>query len=146
MEEANKQLIRDLKEGRKKVGVWGIGYIGYSTMAHFAREGVHCIGYDAMPQRVDDVNEGREAIPNMDRWLGFDVKPFIKAGVMNATSNWKELVSNDVPVHMVCIPTEKDGKPLCRKALRMVHPSLSGIKTYTETNCRFNIVERYSNI
>jgi len=104
-------LVQELKDGRKKVAIWGIGYIGYSTMAHFAREGVYCVGHDVMPHRVDDVNAGREAIPNMDSWLGFDVRPLVKNGLMSATLNWKDLISNEFPIHMISIPTEKDGKP-----------------------------------
>lgn len=40
------ELQKSLKSGKKQIAVWGIGYIGYSSMAHFAREGIKCIGGD----------------------------------------------------------------------------------------------------
>ena len=39
----------------KKIGVWGTGYIGLSTMAYFAREKIESIGYDVDPKKVDDI-------------------------------------------------------------------------------------------
>ena len=47
-----------LLTGKKRVGVWGIGYIGYSSMSHYAERGVRCIGYDVNPQTVEMVNRG----------------------------------------------------------------------------------------
>lgn len=105
------ELVKELKEGKKKIGIWGIGYIGYSTMAYFAKEGIVCVGHDVMQNRVDDVNAGRETIPNMDRWLGFDIKTLVSNGLMKATVNWKELISEEFPIHTVSIPTEMNGKP-----------------------------------
>lgn len=105
-------IRQKLKNGEKKIGIWGLGYIGYSSMACFAKEGVSCIGIDVYKVRVDDINtEGKCVIPNMDYWLGFDVKPLVKSKLMYATTNWEELISDDVVAHLVAIPTEKDGKP-----------------------------------
>jgi len=33
---ANNALKEELKTGKKIIGVWGLGYIGYSSMAYFA--------------------------------------------------------------------------------------------------------------
>lgn len=106
-----KSLKLQLKSGEKKIGVWGLGYIGYSSMANFAKNGVKCLGTDVVEEKVKAVNEGRIAIPNMEYWLGFNVKPLADAKLMRATTNWKELISKDVPVHLVCIPTEKGAEP-----------------------------------
>jgi len=100
-----------LKSGQKKLGVWGLGYIGFSSIAYFARAGLTCIGTDVTRQRIDDVNSGKVTIPNFHFWLGFDTKPLADHGQMRATENWQELISNDVAVHLVTIPTEMHGKP-----------------------------------
>ena len=42
------ELRRQLLEGKKKIAVWGTGYIGFSTMANFASEGVTCVGTDVL--------------------------------------------------------------------------------------------------
>lgn len=106
-----KSLKEQLKSGEKKIGVWGLGYIGYSSMANFAKNGVRCLGTDVVEEKVKAVNEGRIAIPNMEYWLGFNVKPLADAGLMRATLNWKELISENVPVQLICIPTEKGAEP-----------------------------------
>ena len=104
-------LKEELLTGEKKVGIWGIGYIGYSSMANFAKNGVTCLGTDIIQEVVDNVNRGRIAIPNMEYWLGFDVQPLAAAGLMEATPDWQDLIHNDIGVHLICIPTEKGGDP-----------------------------------
>ncbi|MDP3734280.1 MAG: nucleotide sugar dehydrogenase [Nanoarchaeota archaeon] len=102
---------QQLKIGKKKIGVWGLGYIGFSSIAHFARAGVSCLGTDVYETRVNDVNNGKATIPNLDFWLGFDTKPLAKDGKMQATTDWKKLINNDIAVHLITIPTEMNGKP-----------------------------------
>lgn len=82
-----------LLTGKKRVGVWGIGYIGYSSMSHYAERGVRCIGYDVNPQTVEMVNRGESPVFNMDQWLGFTPGSLYLSGVAGATTNWRALVS-----------------------------------------------------
>lgn len=104
-------LKHDLKTGKKKLGVWGLGYIGFSSIAYFARAGVTCLGTDPFQQRVDDVNQGKATITNLDFWLGFDTQPLAKDKRMSATTRWEDLVQSDVAVHLIAVPTEMHGKP-----------------------------------
>ena len=148
----NNALKEELKTGKKIIGVWGLGYIGYSSMAYFARTGVNCLGTDVIQHRVDDVNHGRQTIPNMDFWLGFDVKPLAEAGLMKATLNWEELIDERVGTHLISVPTEKDGKPyhdilkdvitkLCKyKDIKAEHPPLAIIESTLTPNAMDDIV------
>jgi nucleotide sugar dehydrogenase len=104
-------LREELRNGEKLIGIWGIGYIGYSSMAYFASRGVRCLGVDVDAQKVAQVNNGELPIHNIEYWLGFDTRPLVKAGLMKATTDWADLINADVPVHLVCIPTEKDEVP-----------------------------------
>jgi nucleotide sugar dehydrogenase len=104
-------LREQLKQGTRRVGIWGLGYLGFSSMAHFARDGVSCIGTDPLEERAEDVNRGRTTIPSLDMWLGFDTQPLAGAGLMRATTDWKELVAEDIAVHLVAVPTERMGEP-----------------------------------
>lgn len=97
--------------GKKKLGIWGLGYIGFSSIAHFARQGVSCIGTDISQKRVNDVNTGKATIQNLDFWLGFDTVQLAENGRMRATTDWKELINPGVQVHLLTIPTEMNGKP-----------------------------------
>lgn len=103
-----------LLEGKKRVGVWGVGHIGYSTMSHFAERGVQCVGYDIDPVKVEEINQGEIPIFAMDYWLGFDPKFLYQHGVARATTDWRQLVASDVAVHFVCIPTERNGEPFLK--------------------------------
>lgn len=125
-------LKEELNVGKKKLGIWGLGYIGFSSMAHFAKAGVLCLGTDVREDTVRDVNRGKATIPNLDFWLGFDTVPLADEGIMKATTNWKELISNDVAVHLITVPTEMHGKPY-HDILKDVVAKLSNykdIKTY----------------
>ena len=104
-------LKERLLNGEKLMGIWGVGYIGYSSMAYFASKGVRCLGMDVDAEKVDEINRGNLPIQNIEYWLGFDTKPLVKLGLMKATTDWKELISKDIPVHLLCIPTEKDDVP-----------------------------------
>src|SRR3990172_7084177 len=98
-------LKDDLLSGKQSLGIWGLGYIGYSSMAYFAKNGVSCLGTDIMKSRIDSINCGKGTIVNMNYWLGFDVNPLIKRKLMKATLDWKEL--KDCTVQLVAVPTEK---------------------------------------
>ncbi len=105
------KLINELKGGKRGVAIWGLGYIGYTSMAYFARAGVRCLGYDIIKTRVDHINEkGKiepQNMPNIDLWLGFNVEQMHKDGLIKATNNWKELINNEYVVHLIAVPTEK---------------------------------------
>jgi len=104
-------LKRRLLRGEALVGVWGTGYIGYSTLANFAANGVKCLGTDLNPSTVQTINEGKVPVPNLEYWLGFDPKPLVFEGMFRATVDWHELLNDRIAVHMIAIPTEKGDKP-----------------------------------
>jgi nucleotide sugar dehydrogenase len=104
-------LRSKLLQGQQKIAVWGTGYIGFSTMANFASEGVTCLGTDISEKIVSTINSGRTPIPNMEYWLGFDPKYLVDSGMMAATVEWKNTVASEFAVHMIAIPTEKEDIP-----------------------------------
>ena len=117
----------DLLKGKIRVGVWGVGHIGYSTMSHFAERGVQCIGYDVDPQKVEQINRGEIPIFAMDYWLGFDPKFLYLNGMARATTDPEELMAPDVAVHFICIPTEKNGQPYLRPLEDVCHKIAAGL-------------------
>src|SRR3989338_3795677 len=111
------KIIKELKYREKGVAVWGLGYIGYSSMAYFAMSGIRCVGYDTLAEKIKFINKkgklkhkGEKSFPNLDFWLGFDVEPMFRDGLIKATSKRRVLISNDFPVHLVAVPTEKENK------------------------------------
>jgi len=125
MASSGTSLRRALLRGDATVGVWGTGYIGYSTMANFAANGVKCVGADIDPSIVQTINDGKVPVPNLEYWLGFDPKPLVDTGMIRATLDWHELLDPKVAVHMIAIPTEKGDKPW-DGALRDVMQKIAG--------------------
>jgi nucleotide sugar dehydrogenase len=104
-------LRRLLLGGERNIAVWGTGYVGFSTMASFAAQGVMCAGTDISESVVSTINQGRMPVPNMEYWLGFDSGYLVRTGTMSATTDWRRLLTPEFAVHMLAIPTEKEDKP-----------------------------------
>jgi nucleotide sugar dehydrogenase len=104
-------LRHDLRNGERRVAIWGLGYLGFSSMAYLARSGVTCIGTDTLEQRVNEVNQGHTTIPQLAMWLGFETESLARAALMRASIDWKDLLADDVAVHIVAVPTEHMGEP-----------------------------------
>lgn len=104
-------IASKLRAGERSVGVWGNGFIGFSTMAHFAESGINCVGYDIDDNLVASINDGEIPVDNLEYWLGFETEPLVKDGLFEATTNESRLLKEDVAVHFLAIPTEKDGIP-----------------------------------
>jgi nucleotide sugar dehydrogenase len=134
------KLKEQLRHGEKTIGIWGLGYIGFSSMAYFARAGVHCLGTDVSEQRIRDVNQGKPEIPNLEYWIAFDTKQLAKAGLVKATLDWKKLIHNDVVVHLITIPTEREGRPYF-EILKDVVTKLCGFKNIKTDSPPLIIIE-----
>jgi len=80
-------------------------------MAYFANRGVYVIGTDVNPSTVQNINSGNVLIPNLERWLGFEIKPLVREGLIRATESWKDLLAEDIRVHLIAVPTERGGEP-----------------------------------
>jgi UDP-N-acetyl-D-mannosaminuronate dehydrogenase len=74
------------------------------------------------------VIEGRVPVANLEYWLGFDPKPLVDAGMIRATTDWEELLNDEIAVHMIAIPTEKGDKPW-DGALRDVTEKIAKVET-----------------
>jgi nucleotide sugar dehydrogenase len=133
-------LREQLLSGRKKMAIWGTGFIGFTTMANFAHSGVKCIGYDVDQKKVDDINLGVIPIENLEYWLGFEIKDLVRSGLMKATTDSKEMLGRDIAVHFVCIPTEKGGEPYDDILIDVVK-KLSKLKSVKSDTAPLIIVE-----
>jgi len=100
-----------LQDGGTRIGIWGTGFIGYSTMATFADEGIRAVGYDIDADRVETINDGEIPIDTLEYWLGMDPEPLVSENVMHATTNSDDLTAGDTAAHFIAVPTERDGEP-----------------------------------
>lgn len=99
-----------LINSKARLGVWGCGYIGFTTMINFAQEGIYSIGCDVSPNVVQEIKEGKTHIPNLDFWIGYHIGDLVR-NMIAATDNWKDMMADDIKVHLIAVPTERGGEP-----------------------------------
>jgi len=100
----------DLLSGKSKICVFGTGYIGLNTMIFYAVEGVYSVGVDIDERKVELIRQG-EIMPELKRWLGFDVKPLLSEFV-DVTTDWRKAVNDPtVKVFFIAVPTERGSEP-----------------------------------
>ena len=109
-----------LKSKKFKIAVWGTGYIGLSTMVYFAKKKIKCVGYDINKEKIKKINSGVLPLTDLKSWFGFDIKGLVKQKYLTATSNCKNLITEDFLVHFIAIPTEKDGKPYYKPLINVL--------------------------
>jgi len=100
----------ELIDGKARIGVWGCGYIGFTSIVNFAKEGIYSIGYDVNEKVIKAIQSGESHIPNLDFWIGYHINLLVEK-MVKATSNWADMMEKDVRVHLIAVPTEKDGEP-----------------------------------
>ena len=112
---------KDLLKSKKfKIGVWGTGYIGLSTMVYFSKKKIKCVGYDVDSSKIKKINSGVLPLADLSKWFGFDIKKLVKQNYLKATSNYKDLVTEDFIVHFIAIPTERNGKPFYKPLINVL--------------------------
>ena len=87
-------------EGRPRVGVVGLGYVGLPLALAFAREGVEVVGLDADPRRVEQIRAGDSYVEDVDAG---DLHTAVAGGLLAATTNYDELT--DAEAIVICVPT-----------------------------------------
>lgn len=99
-----------LVDSEIRLGVWGCGYIGFTTMVNFAKEGIYSIGCDVNESVVVKISGGELHIPNLDFWIGYHIGDLVRE-MITATTDWNDMMARDVKVHLIAVPTEKEGEP-----------------------------------
>src|SRR5205085_12248418 len=70
-----------------------------------------CLGYDPDPQKVALINRGGHPVPGLNDWINIDPLPLLADHRIRATGNVQEVLGRNVLVHVVAVPTERDGQP-----------------------------------
>ena len=88
---------------------------------------IKCTGYDINAEKIRKINAGTLPLADLKKWFGFDIKGLVKQKYLKATSNYKDLISEDFLVHFIAIPTEKNGKPYYKPLINVLN-NISNIK------------------
>ncbi len=95
-----KDWHRMLDEGKVKVGVLGLGYVGLPLVREFASAGLRVVGFDIDEKKISKLNSGRSIIKHVPH---SQVREMVKSGCFTATSNMARLRSVDAI--LICVPT-----------------------------------------
>ena len=93
----------------------------------FCKKKIKCTGYDINAEKIRKINSGTLPLADLKKWFGFDIKGLVKQKYLKATSNYKDLISEDFLVHFIAIPTEKNGKPYYKPLINVLN-NISNIK------------------
>ena len=110
-----------LKSKKYKIGIWGTGYIGLSTMVYFSKKNIKCVGFDINKEKVRKINSGVIPLKDLEKWFGFNIKNMVKKGYLKATTNPDDLISEKFIAHFIAVPTEKDGKPYYKPLMNVLN-------------------------
>ncbi len=102
------KLVEAFSDRSAKIGVIGMGYVGYPMAVLAAQKGFHVTGIELDRERVDLINQGVSYIKD----VGSDeVKPLIEKGLLKATTDYS--VVKDLDAVMITVPTplNKTGDP-----------------------------------
>ena len=110
-----------LKSKKFKIGIWGTGYIGLSTMVYFSKKNIKCVGFDINKEKVRKINSGVIPLKDLEKWFGFNIKKMVKNGSLKATTNPNDLISEKFIAHFIAVPTEKDGKPYYKPLMSVLN-------------------------
>ncbi|MBI9044359.1 MAG: nucleotide sugar dehydrogenase [Anaerolineaceae bacterium] len=108
MNSQSEKLIEKLKNKNAYVAVLGMGYVGLPLATVFAEAGYKVIGIDPDESKVKAIKEGKSYILDVPTE---QVAKLVKAGLLDATSDFSVLKEADAV--SICVPTplRKTGDP-----------------------------------
>ena len=95
-----KDLEQNIRDGKARAGVVGLGYVGLPLAVEFAHSGLHVTGIDVSTSKVDAINAGRSYILDVPSER---VAELVKSGKLDATSDFAAV--KDLDTINICVPT-----------------------------------------
>ena len=93
---------------KKRISIFGLGYVGSVTSACLASKGHQVIGVDLNEQKVEEVNNGKS--PIVEEGLSDLISLGIKSKNLHATVDSTYAINNsDISFIAVGTPSKKDG-------------------------------------
>ncbi|MFC7440033.1 nucleotide sugar dehydrogenase [Laceyella putida] len=100
---SGKTLLAKIQDKTAVIGVVGLGYVGLPLAVEKAKAGYKVIGFDILPNRVEQVNQGINYIGDV---VDEELKEIVKNGQLRATTDYS-LIS-EVDAVAICVPTPLD--------------------------------------
>jgi UDP-N-acetyl-D-glucosamine dehydrogenase len=94
------QVLKRFKSGDVTFGVIGLGYVGLPLVVEAARSGLRVVGFDVKESVTQGINAGRSHIQDV---VEADLAQYVKAGKLEATTDFRRLAECDAI--SICVPT-----------------------------------------
>jgi UDP-N-acetyl-D-mannosaminuronic acid dehydrogenase len=104
-------LKEKIQNRQAKLAVIGLGYVGLPVACMFADQGFSVLGVDIKPERVEQINQGHCPIEGFEPGLPELLEKVIAAGLLRATTDYRELDDRDVVLIDVETPTDDQHIP-----------------------------------
>ena len=95
----------------KRVGVYGLGYVGCVSAACLASRGYRVVGVDVNPDKVESVRQGRS--PVVEEKIGELTAEVVTAGMLTVTTDaYATVLGTDIS--LICVGTPST---TCRRVI-----------------------------
>jgi UDP-N-acetyl-D-galactosamine dehydrogenase len=94
-----------LLNGEERLAIIGMGYMGYSNMIKYLKNGVRCVVTDFNTRRLSDLKSNR--YPNKNRflyWKEFAELKYVAAEDRCEVVPPEKIIQDDVSVYIICVP------------------------------------------
>ena len=101
-------LLEKISENKEVIGIVGLGYVGLPLAVSFAEAGVHVIGFDKSPEKVDKIKRGDNYIKDIRDAV---LREVVNAVTLEATTDESRMKECDALIIAVPTPLDKFRKP-----------------------------------
>jgi UDP-N-acetyl-D-glucosamine dehydrogenase len=121
-------LSAKIRDRGARVGIIGLGYVGYPLAVEFSKAGFTVTGIDVQQEKVDSINSGKSHIQDVP---GSEVWQLVKSEKLRATTDFSVISKLDIV--SICVPTplRKTKDPdmsfvvsACEHVARYAHPGM----------------------
>lgn len=93
-------LVKQIESRDAKIGIIGLGYVGFPLAIAFSRAGFHVTGFDLDPKKVAMLDEGKSYIKHIP---AKDIVEITEAGKFRPTTDFSQLT--EMNCILICVPT-----------------------------------------
>ena len=112
--------VRNSREAKMKLSVFGLGYVGCVSAACFAKEGHEVWGVEVNPLKVEIINAGKS--PIVEAGVDELIAEMVAAGRLRATTDVGEAIS-DTEASLVCVGTPSNANGSLNLVIRQARVS-----------------------
>ena len=121
-----------------KVAVWGIGYLGYTTLLRCHHHGLTTHIWTVDGEHLEDLKRGNYPCKNLQiAWSSIGSVPQASRQRMVFAHSAEELLNEDLPVHLIALPNH----PASENSGRLFwHEIAEGFKTYAKNDQEYLVL------